>query len=206
MKQLFGRTDELCKNLTNEEKRRADERKQRDDRDRHVAALALLSMLYAYRNGELAAETEAEMDIGEERVKILSFSSLEMLPLPQIFITERGKPHFADTEPHFSLSHSHGVIFAALSDVPVGADVELADEKKDTDRIASRFFSVSEQKEDFFGVWTKKEAYAKLTGEGVCSVRALDTTACDASFLTLPYTDGEGKKYSASITIKNKEI
>lgn len=203
---LFGNTDELCSALSPRERERADKYRQKEDKDRHICALSLLSMLLAYKNGQISADKEENAQIGETCVKILSFSRLEARPLPEIFLTERGKPCFADTEPYFSLSHSHGTIFVALSDAPIGADVEFIDEKKRSDRLAERFFSDNEKGEDFFTVWTRKEAYVKMTGEGICSLRSLDTTACDASFLTLPYTDSEGKKYSISLAIKNKEI
>ena len=203
---FFGNTDELYAALSQKERERADQYRQKEDRDRHICAEALLGMLRAYKNGNISAEKEENARIGETCVKILSFSHLETHPLPEIFLTERGKPHFADTEPYFSLSHSHGVIFVAVSDAPIGADVELIDEKKRSVRLAERFFSDNEKDEDFFTVWTRKEAYVKMTGEGICSLRSLDTTACDASFLTLPYTDSEGRKYSISLAIKNKEI
>ena len=97
-----------------------------------------------------------------------------------------GKPYFPDSSLFFSLSHADGLALSALSDTSVGVDVEWIDSSRNIDRILSRFFTAQEQSEileaddkalSFYSLWTKKEAYAKLTGEGlisVCSSKQLD--------------------------------
>ena len=44
--------------------------------------------------------------------------------LPPIDISESGKPFFADHSFEFNISHSHGRVVLALSDKPVGVDIE----------------------------------------------------------------------------------
>ena len=90
---------------------------------------------------------------------------------------EYGKP-FLENAPHFhyNLSHSGKYIACAISDVPVGIDVEEL--KPINMRIAERFFSSGEveyilskpgkeQKEAFYSIWTMKEAYIKYKGKGL---------------------------------------
>ena len=48
-------------------------------------------------------------------------------PMPEILVTERGKPYFADSPWHFSISHSKGHVFCALSLTPIGIDAEEMD-------------------------------------------------------------------------------
>ncbi|MGI6665513.1 MAG: 4'-phosphopantetheinyl transferase family protein [Christensenellaceae bacterium] len=99
---------------------------------------------------------------------------LSMKELPALSYTERGKPYFREfPEIQFSLSHSGGYWAVAFSPVPIGLDLEKAREANMAS-IASRFFHPEEyaylkQQDytDFFHIWTAKESYVKLTGEGI---------------------------------------
>ena len=77
----------------------------------------------------------------------------------------------------FNLSHSDDMVLCAVSDSPVGCDIE-----KVTDaplEVADRYFSeverryideaqnLSEINRRFFRLWTMKESYLKMTGEGM---------------------------------------
>ena len=85
-----------------------------------------------------------------------------------------GKPYLRDFPGlHFNISHSGDLVVCALSDRPVGIDVE----KPGTlpSRITRRFFSRGEidcisNAQDkyaaFYKIWTMKESYLKLKGEG----------------------------------------
>lgn len=92
----------------------------------------------------------------------------------QVLVGEHGKPRVEGLE--FNLSHSGNLVLCAVSDEPVGCDVELV--RKAPMQVAERYFSSDEQvylsqfsKEaydrEFFRLWTKKESYAKMTGEGL---------------------------------------
>lgn len=93
--------------------------------------------------------------------------------------SENRKPYFKNLECFFSLSHTDGIALCALGDNPVGIDIEWIDEKNNFLDISKRFFSPEEQTYicesaspllSFYSLWTKKEAYAKLTGEGLISI------------------------------------
>ena len=85
------------------------------------------------------------------------------------------KPFFSDENaPHFSLSHSGRVGVCALHDNPIGVDVEK--KKPITDALAKRIMSndefstyltSTEKIEYFFKIWTLKESYLKLSGQGI---------------------------------------
>ena len=92
----------------------------------------------------------------------------------QVFVGEHGKPMIDGLE--FSLSHSGDLVLCAVSDKPVGCDVEwLRTAPKD---VAVRYFTESEKSylsdlsseeydRAFFRLWTMKESYVKMTGEGM---------------------------------------
>ncbi len=100
-----------------------------------------------------------------------------------ILRTPSGKPYFDGDKPlPFSLSHSGMLVAAALgdtADTSIGIDIELVDKQRDFDGLAKRFFSDGElcrfsssgsAPDVFYELWTKKEALAKLSGEGLSSV------------------------------------
>lgn len=85
-----------------------------------------------------------------------------------------GRP-YVDSLPLFiSVSHSGSIAVCAVSDRPVGIDVEQI--KKRSFKLTDRIFSkdeiayISGSAKRFFEVWTAKEAYAKMTGEGIRAV------------------------------------
>lgn len=88
---------------------------------------------------------------------------------------EFGKPYLKDyPNTHYNISHTKGAIVCAISDEPVGADIERV--KKFNKRITERFFTKNEQnyisnkenqEERFAEIWTMKEAYVKWIGKGM---------------------------------------
>ncbi len=93
----------------------------------------------------------------------------------EISIGLQGKPQVAGLE--FNLSHSGDLVAYAVSDQPVGIDIERI-RKIDLTAIIQRFFAASEfaawqklppaeQEAAFFRLWTIKEAYLKAIGTGL---------------------------------------
>lgn len=87
--------------------------------------------------------------------------------------TPKGKPYFPDApEVACSVSHTEGYWACAISDGPVGLDVEKM-RPCPAEQIARRFFHPQEalfaaqSQEAFFQVWTAKESYVKLLGRGI---------------------------------------
>lgn len=96
-----------------------------------------------------------------------------------------GKPTLAGNKNIFvSISHSGETALCALSDSPVGADIQVCTGFKDD--ICQRFFTKSEadfvfnfesnfeKMQNFFRIWTLKESYAKLTGKGIMSFKSFE--------------------------------
>lgn len=91
---------------------------------------------------------------------------------------EGGKPFLSEyPQWHFSLSHSGEWAICALSNTPIGVDVEQWQER-DYLRLAQRCFSCEEtaalqqassgcRQELFFRFWTRKESLLKVTGTGL---------------------------------------
>ncbi len=76
------------------------------------------------------------------------------------------KPQLDVEGVHFNLSHSHGVCAVAMSDRPVGIDIE---KRRKIDPSKFRFLNATDE-ETFFKQWTAKESYLKFTGEGLSGI------------------------------------
>ncbi len=90
-------------------------------------------------------------------------------------VDEHGKPHAPDLPIHFSISHSQNYVFCAVSDQPIGVDIEAI--RPIDVKVISRFCTDEELQylnEDpqsrFFELWTAKEACAKLSGIGLAAI------------------------------------
>ena len=84
-----------------------------------------------------------------------------------ILRTPLGKPYIEGNPVYFSLTHSGNRALIALSDKPVGVDLEIY-RGRDRGSVVSRW-SESEKAEisgekDFLKHWTAREAYIKLYG------------------------------------------
>jgi 4'-phosphopantetheinyl transferase len=95
--------------------------------------------------------------------------------LPEIRISDRGKPYFATGKWHFSISHTPYHAFCSLSERPVGIDAEEQDRNINlrlADKILSpqekaQFDAAADKRLALLTFWVLKEAAVKLSGEGL---------------------------------------
>jgi 4'-phosphopantetheinyl transferase len=128
------------------------------DRQRFVAARALLRMILA---GYLATDAAGLTFLYSKKEK------------PGLGAEYRGSGVM------FNISHSGGIALLAFTrQREIGVDVEQIRGDSDLEAIARRFFSAHEQQQladlpapervdAFFRCWTRKEAYIKATGDGL---------------------------------------
>ena len=90
--------------------------------------------------------------------------------------SEKGKPYIDGSDIFFSISHCDGLAVCVLSDKPVGVDCEsvrkvsTAVMKRCFGSIESDYVNNSEDRNiAFTRIWTLKESYVKMTGDGVSS-------------------------------------
>ncbi len=135
---------------------------------------------------EISSETKTDEEnlpkaVIEHCKKIESFAAAEALiqmGAENLHYNDKKKP-LADNC-FVSISHSGNMVAVCTSDKPVGIDIERIDYDKNVAKIAKRFyhgqeldlFNANPTAEQFFKIWTMKEAYSKITGEGVGDVFA----------------------------------
>ncbi len=108
----------------------------------------------------------------------------------QINKTELGKPILiSHPEISFSIAHSGGLLALAFARHPVGIDLEIVRPIRGG-AIAKKFFTPQEIKflrrsleEDFFYLWTAKEAALKADGCGITKGLRQAVTRIDENFL-----------------------
>ena len=127
---------------------------------------------------------------------------------PPIFtFGEHEKPFLAGHEDvQFSLSHTGNAVLCALDREPVGADVEMIRTQEIQHLL--RVFSDAEQEEirlaedpeiRFTELWTRKESFLKLTGDGLAGTQALreiPTKDTDFAHFETVIREAEGFVYS----------
>ncbi len=165
---------------------------------------------------QLAVQTK-ELD-GEGMVELSVSEVMEKLhePIPIDYVYDiHDKPDFADGSWHFNLSHSGEFVCLVIDKCPVGVDIQQMRPLKNY-HLAERFFSEkelakmetcaneAEKVECFYDIWVKKEAYAKLTGEGIGQTVGLDTEDVSLQVSWHDFACPEGYRL-AVCTAKNVE-
>jgi 4'-phosphopantetheinyl transferase len=147
----------------------------------------------------------------EDRQRVIMGDILTRLMVSRVLVVhpdsivfaegEYGKPFLPDiSDIHFNISHAGNYVTCAVSDSPVGIDVETTDHKGYMD-VAGRYFAKdellyvqsfqneSEQRKAFAEIWTMKEAYIKRDGRGLSILTSYNTLASPDLFF-YPITTG----------------
>jgi 4'-phosphopantetheinyl transferase len=124
-----------------------------------------------------------DTDSGAELITVSHNEIIQKIKSPfdfEICREKNGKPYIKNHPFFYNISHSGDYVFCAVSDSEIGADIQ---KRTDTDyiKLAERFFSEEEKaavksledtgqrKELFYRLWCRKEAFGKLSGEGIAS-------------------------------------
>lgn len=115
----------------------------------------------------------------------------------------------------FSISHCNDIVVVAVSDRPVGVDVELIDETRFDERLQQRIFCKNEQNAAWQmsqeqraqyanKLWTAKEAIFKRDDGTAFVANSIDTTV--SVFETVIVNDADKKYYLSTAGKYDSEI
>lgn len=101
------------------------------------------------------------------------------------YTNEYGKPFAKNLDVEFNISHSYNLVICAVSDKPIGVDIEKIREidelvisrvctDNETNYVCDRSLSHQESLKRFFEIWTFKEAYFKCIGTGIVDLIEID--------------------------------
>lgn len=131
---------------------------------------------------------------GEKLVKDYIGKSLNISPEALVILTDKnGKPYIESCPIHFNISHCENTLVYAFSDEEIGIDIEKI--KPIPISVLNRFFSTEEQEfvlgkplnesesedyykpqilENFYRIYTLKEAICKKSGIGIKGLKAAE--------------------------------
>lgn len=112
----------------------------------------------------------------KKKESIAAATALLSMGVENLHYDEHNKP-FADNC-YVSISHSKDMVAVCKSDKPVGIDIEFMSADRDYQKIAKRFYKGKELEylnthpsaTTFYEIWTKKEAYSKISGQGTIEI------------------------------------
>lgn len=176
--------EQALEKLDMERKQKAERLKQGQKRAESIGAGLLIQ--YALKQ---AVYENAGKGSSAVRVQHVEFAQvLAELDVPSSIEYEygaNGKPFFKNFPYFFNLSHSGEYVVCGISEREIGVDIQqerVCDGKK----LSERFFSQTEKEllercvsdversSLFYELWTGKEAYGKLTGEGIIASAGAD--------------------------------
>lgn len=169
-------------------RKKTDKMKMPADKKRSIAAGIILNR--AVKMFDFATDTTKTADEIEYTELKSAVYQYEQKYDYNVEISEKGKPYFTDyPQIHYNIAHSGQYAVCVVSDHNVGIDIEGLRKSKDAIGIAKHFFSPDEcswlniadsgsvysvknlSEEElhsrFLRLWTLKEAYAKVTGDGI---------------------------------------
>ena len=103
-------------------------------------------------------------------------------------LNENGKPYLDFC--FFSISHSGDFAVCAVSDFPVGVDIERMKGFKQRDKYMlftpteSEYVNKSDPENRFFTLWTRKEAYIKAKGGKISDAAKVELVTSDFKLLS----------------------
>ena len=94
----------------------------------------------------------------------------EIIEPLKIVKNENGKPDFTKSC-HFNLSHSKDYWICAISYEEVGCDIQIMKDIDYSKIVKKAFVEEVTNIEDFYTIWSGKEAYSKLTSLGLADFK-----------------------------------
>ena len=128
--------------------------------------------------------------------------------MPEFIYGSHGKPEIkGHSDIHFNMSHCKRTALCVIDDVPIGCDVESV--PKDLDMDVCRYCFNEDEITEILGsayptlafttLWTKKEAFLKLTGDGLTNDLPILLCSAQAQEVTFQTHIASDKSYVYSI-------
>ena len=130
--------------------------------------------------GAVLTVTEATVEKVLEELRALSLTEREkLLWASKVRVGEHGKPYLqSSSDIFFNLSHSGDYVLCGIAKRQIGVDIQKRHDK-DVSGVKEKIHNAQDKEEDFFLLFSAKEAFCKCMGEGL--QRDLSHIAVDAA-------------------------
>lgn len=161
------------------------------------------ALAYKHMHGQFCCLKSYEL-----LLQLLSSTPYTIHHTPSFLYNEHGQPRI-EGGPCFSISHCKNAIAVAISDTPIGIDIEHLRTAKP--ELVARTMNEVEQERiwqsespdwTFTQLWTQKEAVLKMLGTGITSLDGIKNTLValdNIELLTKVYID---KQYAYSLAFR----
>ena len=142
-------------------------------------------------------------------MELLAFTPYTLHHTPHFLYNEYGRP-FIEDGPSFSISHCKYGIAVAISENPIGIDIEHLRTAKP--ELVARTMNEQEQEQiwqatnpdwAFTQLWTQKEAVLKLKGTGIISMDDIKNTLVSIEHIDLQTKVNTDKQYAYTLATPN---
>ena len=118
--------------------------------------------------GVALAVTEFTVEKVLKELRALPLTEREnLLWASKVCIGEHGKPYLQNSSDiFFNLSHSGDYVLCGIADRQIGVDIQKRHDK-DVSGVKEKIHNAQDKDEDFFLLFSAKEAFCKCTGEGL---------------------------------------
>lgn len=118
--------------------------------------------------GVALAVTEFTVEKVLKELRALPLTEREkLLWASKVCIGEHGKPYLQNnSDIFFNLSHSGDYVLCGIAERQIGVDIQKRHDK-DVSGVKEKIHNAQDKDEDFFLLFSAKEAFCKCTGEGL---------------------------------------
>lgn len=134
-----------------------------------------------------------------EELRTLPLTELEkLLWASQVCVGEHGKPYLQNSSAvFFNLSHSGDYVLCGIADRQIGVDIQKRHDK-DVSGVKEKIHNAQDKEEDFFLLFSTKEAFCKCTGEGLQRDLSHIAVDCEEGMVKDTVTGDAGRLFTGT--------
>ncbi len=149
--------------------------------------------------GTVFVVTEFTVEKILEELRALPLTEREkLLWASQVCIGEHGKPYLQNSSDiFFNLSHSGDYVLCGIADRQIGVDIQKRHDK-DISGVKEKIHNAQDKEEDFFLLFSAKEAFCKCTGEGLQRDLSHIAVDCEKGMVKDTLTGDAGRLFTGT--------
>ena len=149
--------------------------------------------------GTALTVTEFTVEKILEDLRALPLTEREkLLWASQVCVGEHGKPYLQNSgDIFFNLSHSRKYVLCGIADRQIGVDIQKRHDK-DVSGVKEKIHNAQDKEEDFFLLFSAKEAFCKCTGEGLQRDLSHIAVDCEKGMVKDTVTGDAGRLFTGT--------
>lgn len=122
----------------------------------------------------------------------------KLLWASKVCVGEHGKPYLQNSSDiFFNLSHSGDYVLCGIAERQIGVDIQKRHDK-DVSGVKEKIHNAQDKEEDFFLLFSAKEAFCKCTGEGLQRDLSHIAVDCEKGMVKDTVTGDAGRLFTGT--------